>query len=176
MAAARHPVRFRSLWLYDPAIVPGRSFPADVPNPLAEGALRRREAFASLEAAVQHYARRPPLDALHPDALEAYVHGGFAQEGGRVVLRCRPSTEAAVFRGAAGSGAWQALAEVHLPAAVVVGRIEPLSPASFASRIADELGNGVLAERPDLGHFGPLEAPASVAADIADWVSEHAGA
>lgn len=176
MAAVRRPAGFRSLWLFDPAIVPGRRLSADVPNPLADGALRRREAFASLEAAVEHYARKPPLDALHPDALAAYVLGAFAQEEDRVVLRCRPSTEAAVFRGATGSSAWEALSEVHLPVAVVAGRVEPLSPAAFASRIADELGNGVLVERPDLGHFGPLEDPASVAADIAHWVSRHASA
>ena len=173
LASARRPDAFRSLWLFDPAIVPGRDLPPDMPNPLADGALRRRETFPSLKAAIDHYGGKPPLNTLHPDALAAYVHGGFAPRAGVVALRCTPSTEAAVFRGAAGSGAWEALAQVRPPAAVLVGRVEPLSPAAYASQIAGELAHGVLVERPGLGHFGPLEDPASAAADIAGWVSAH---
>ena len=32
---------------------------------------------------------------------------------------------------------------------------------------------GQLMERPDLGHFGPLEDPAAMAEDVAAWVRAH---
>ena len=81
---------------------------------MADGAPRRRRAsFGSYEEAVANFAAKPPLNQLHPDALEAYVRGGFAQRAdGRVTLRCAPATEAAVFRGAADSGAWDVLPQL----------------------------------------------------------------
>ncbi|MHB1582671.1 MAG: alpha/beta fold hydrolase [Acidimicrobiales bacterium] len=173
LAAARRPEAFRSLWLFDPAIVPFGDVPPGIDNPMAEAALRRRARFSSFDEAIERYGGKPPLDALHPDALAAYVRGGFAQDGGSVRLRCDPATEAAFFRGAPGSGAWEALAEVGVPVAVVVGRVEALSPAAFAARIVERLPAGVLLERPGLGHFGPLEDPAWAAVDIADWVAAH---
>lgn len=173
LAAARRPDAFGSLWLFDPAIVPLGDAPPDMENPMADAALRRRPRFASFDEAIERYRRKPPLDALHPDALAAYVHGGFAEEEDSVRLRCDPLTEAAVFRGAPASGAWEALAEVGLPVAVVVGRVEGLSPAAFAARIVERLPGGVLLERPGVGHFGPLEDPVSAAVDIGDWVASH---
>ncbi len=172
LAAAARPDAYRSLWLYEPVIVP----PADRPlfdgdNPMSEAASRRRDEFDSLDQAYENYRSKPPLDQLHPDALRAYVDGGFAPTpDGSVTLRCRPSTEAEVFRRAATSGAWATVDSLGLPVAIVVGRPEPMSPAAFAPAIAAALPRGTLMERPRLGHFGPLEDPEAMAADVADWV------
>lgn len=108
LAAARRPDVFRSLWLYEPVIVPPESgLLPDGENPMSEAAARRRDCFDSLEQAYENYASKPPLDQLHPDALRAYVDGGFSSSpDGSVVLRCRPSTEAEVFRHATTSDAW----------------------------------------------------------------------
>jgi pimeloyl-ACP methyl ester carboxylesterase len=173
LAAARRPEAFRSLWLFDPAIVPIGDMAPGTDNPMAEAALRRRARFSSFDEAIERYGGKPPLDALHPDALAAYVRDGFAEDGGAVRLRCDPATEAALFRGAPSSGAWEALAEVGVPVAVVVGRVAPFSPAGFAAGIVERLPAGVLVERPGLGHFGPLEDPAWAAEEIADWVAAH---
>ena len=115
LAAARRPDALRSLWLYEPAIVPtteGGPLP-DGDNPMSEGAARRRDRFDSLDHAYEHYRSKAPLDQLHPDALKAYVDGGFAlAPDGSVTLRCWPSTEAEVFRQAAASGAWGSVASL----------------------------------------------------------------
>ncbi len=172
LAAAARPDAFRSLWLYEPVIVP----PADRPlfdgdNPMSEAAARRRYEFDSLDQAYENYRSKPPLDQLHPDALRAYVHGGFARTpDGSVTLRCRPSTEAEVFRRAATSGAWDAVGSLEIPVAIVIGRPEGVGPGAFAPAIAGALTRGTLIERPQHGHFGPLEDPAAMAADVADWV------
>jgi pimeloyl-ACP methyl ester carboxylesterase len=175
LAAARRPDAFRSLWLYEPVIVPtdDRSLP-NGDNPMSEAAARRRDRFDSLDHAYENYRSKPPLDQLHPDALKAYVDGGFSSSpDGSVTLRCRPSTEAEVFRQAAASGAWGSVAALELPVAVVTGRPEEVGPAAFAPAIAHLLRQGTLIERPDLGHFGPLEDPAAMAADVAAWVRDH---
>jgi pimeloyl-ACP methyl ester carboxylesterase len=176
LAAARDPGRFRSLWLYEPVLVPpGRlPHPADE-NPMAAGAIRRRTTFSSYDEAIDHYASKPPLNQLHPDALRAYVSGGFApQPDGTITLRCRPDTEAAVFLGAHDNGAWETLPTLPLPVAVVAGRSDEFGPASFAPLAAAELPFAELLERPGLGHFGPLEDPTSMAHDVAQWAGSHA--
>ena len=175
LAAARRPTAFRSLWLYEPVIVPTEDGPlADGENPMSEAAARRRDHFDSPEQAYENYRSKPPLNQLHPDALRAYVEGGFSPSpDGSVSLRCRPSVEADVFREAAASGAWNSMATVEVPVAVVAGRPEEFGPGAFAPAIANALPIGTFIERPRLGHFGPLEDPAAMAADVAAWVLAH---
>jgi pimeloyl-ACP methyl ester carboxylesterase len=177
LAAGRHPGRFRSLWLYEPVIVPpGVLPPSGAPNPMAEAAARRRASFASFEEAVANFATKPPLNQLHPDALSAYVRGGFSPGAdGRITLRCAPATEAAVFEGAGESGAWDLLPALELPVALVVGRSEEYGPVAFASPALAHLRRGTLIERRQLGHFGPLEDPTGMAGDIAEWVTAAGG-
>jgi pimeloyl-ACP methyl ester carboxylesterase len=174
-AAGRRPEAFRSLWLYEPVIVgPGLLFGAGAPNPLADGAARRRASFASFDEALANFSSKPPLDALHPDALAAYVTGGFAPRAdGTVTLRCTPATEAAVFRGAADSRAWDVLPGLDAPVAIVAGRDDGFGPVAFAVPIVDRLRRGTLVERRHLGHFGPLEDLSGAARDIASWVGAN---
>jgi pimeloyl-ACP methyl ester carboxylesterase len=175
MAAARQPDAFRSLWLFEPVIFPaeGRLLPDD-DNPMSEAAARRRDRFDSLDQAYENYRSKSPLNQLDPEALRAYVDGGFSiSPDGSVSLRCRPSTEAEVFRQAAASGAWGGIGALELPVAVAVGRLDEVGPGAFASAIADALPQGALIERPLLGHFGPLEDPVAVAEDVCTWVEGH---
>jgi pimeloyl-ACP methyl ester carboxylesterase len=171
-AASQRPGAFGSLWLYEPIIVePGRLPQPDGPNPMAEGAARRRASFPSFDAALENFASKPPLNELHPDALRCYVMGGFAQlSDGSVTLRCRPLTEAAVFQGAFDNGAWAASASLEFPIAVVAGRDESFGPVAFAGPLVHHLPRATLVERRHLGHFGPLENPTTMAADVAAWI------
>jgi pimeloyl-ACP methyl ester carboxylesterase len=176
-AAARRPGRLASLWLFEPIVPPpGALLSSDGPNPMAEGAARRRPVFDSVDAAIANYASKPPLSALRADALRAYVEGGFApQPDGSVTLRCRPAAEAATFDAARHSGAWDLLPGLDLPVSVVVGRDEgPYSPSSFAPRVAEALPRGHLSSHPELGHFGPLEDPDAMAAELAAWTASVA--
>jgi pimeloyl-ACP methyl ester carboxylesterase len=173
LAAARRPGVMRSLWLYEPVIVPGGLLlSGDGPNPMAVAAARRRASFDSLEQARANYASKPPLEQLHPDALRAYVEGGFAiLSDGSVRLRCTPDSEAEVYRGAADSGAWDVLDQLDLPVAIVAGtERDAEGPVNFAPAVVAALRQGTLIERRHFGHFGPLEDPESMAADVKAWV------
>jgi pimeloyl-ACP methyl ester carboxylesterase len=175
LAAGRRPDAFRSLWLYEPVIFPaGDRTITDGENPMSEAAARRRTRFDSLDQAYENYRAKAPLDQLHPDALRAYVDGGFAPApDGSVTLRCLPSNEAEVFRQAATSGAWGGVASLGIPVAIVAGRPDEVGPRAFAPAAAAALPLGQFMERPDLGHFGPLEDPAAMAEDVAVWVRAH---
>jgi pimeloyl-ACP methyl ester carboxylesterase len=175
MAASRRPDAFRSLWLYEPVIVPtnGVLMP-EGDNPMAEAAARRRDRFDSLDHAYENYRSKPPLNRLDPRALRAYVDGGFSiSPDGSAILRCQPSTEAEVFRLAATSGAWSYLAALQVPVAVVAGSPDEVGPVAFAPAIADGLPVGTLIEYTHLGHFGPLEDPAGMAEAVSAWVAAH---
>lgn len=175
LAAARSRGSLRSLWLYEPVIAPpGTLPPVGAPNPMAEGAERRRPTFASFDEAVANFASKPPLNELHPAALRAYVAGGFSsQADGSVRLHCPPATEAAVFRGAGESVAWEAFSTLSLPVAVITGRPEPSGPVTFVPGLVRSRPGTVHVEHRQLGHFGPLEDPDVSARDIGDWVEAN---
>ncbi|MDQ3294742.1 MAG: alpha/beta hydrolase [Actinomycetota bacterium] len=174
MAAAAAPSQFRSLWLYEPIVHPPGAL--EVPdglteNPMAAAASRRRPDFDSVDAAVANYAAKPPLSTLDPAALRAYVEGGFApRPDGSITLRCRPEWEAAIFRMGVQHRAWDDVPQVTVPTAVVVGAEQQFGPSAFAPGVADRLPLGYLLRHPELGHFGPLEDPAGMAAEIVRWV------
>jgi pimeloyl-ACP methyl ester carboxylesterase len=172
MAAERRPEVVRSLWLFEPIVPPpGARLSSDGPNPMAEGARRRRPTFGSYDEALANYRSKPPLDRLHADALREYVEGGFAPApDGGVTLRCRPEWEAATFDAAAHSGAWDHLPALAIPVMVVVGEAAALGPASFAAAVADALPRGKLSVHEELGHFGPLQEPGAMAAELAAWI------
>lgn len=172
MAAARRPDAFAGLWLFEPITPPvGAALSSDGPNPMAETSRRRRPTFDSYDAAFRNFASKPPLDQLHPDALREYVDGGFAEQtDGTVTLRCRREWEAATFEMTRSSGAWDLLAGLQLPVAVIVGEEVPFGPAAFAPAVAERLPRGALVEHRELGHFGPLQAPEKLAAEFATWV------
>jgi len=171
-AVARRPGSFRSLWLFEPIAPPSGTVFGTADNPMAAAAERRRPAFESVEAAIDNYSSKPPLSVLHPDALRGYVEGGVEPEAdGTVRLRCRPAWEAATFRMTGGSPGWDAAAVVDVPVTVVMGRDTGPGPAAFAPALAERLPAGRLVLHPELGHFGPLEDPDRMAAEVAAWVA-----
>jgi pimeloyl-ACP methyl ester carboxylesterase len=168
LAEQARPGTFSGLWLYEPIVFPPQPEAASGSgNHLAEGARRRRATFASPRAAYDNFAAKPPLSSLSPDALAAYVRHGFEQlPDGTVELRCRPEVEAATYEMGAVHHAYQHLGEVGCPVTVVRGTDQLPGPASFAAAIADALPFGRLEDHPELGHFGPLEDPAAMAASV----------
>jgi len=160
IAEQARPGTFAGLWLYEPIVPPPHApLTNDGPNPLADGAERRRRSFPSHADALANFAAKPPFNVLRADALHAYVRHGFAAgEDGAVHLACRPADEARIYRSAGAHRAFERLGEVRCPVVVACGREEP-GPALFAPAVADALPEGRLERLDPLGHFGPLEAP-----------------
>jgi pimeloyl-ACP methyl ester carboxylesterase len=164
MAEQRRPGTFAGMWLYEPIVFPPVEGGGDRPNPLAGAARRRRPRFAGREAAYANFASKPPLDALAPDALRAYVDHGLrdAPDGDGVELACTPETEARVFDNGSAHDTFAHLGEVGCPVTVAAGG-DTAGPAQMAAVIAAALPHGTLERHPTLTHFGPMEDPAAMA-------------
>ncbi len=173
-AAADHAGLAHAAYLYEPILVPPTGEP-DQPdaarptgrNPMAEGARRRQPSFPSKEAALWRYAARPPLQELSAASLACYVDHGFAtRPDGSVWLKCTPENEARTFEGSA-TITTASVAKAALSTLLVTGG-EPGSPlAAMAPPAVEALPRAALRVHPHLGHFGPLQAPGAIGAEIA---------
>ena len=83
MAELARPGTFRGLVLFEPILFPPDVNRPEGPSPMIEAARRRRAVFASRDEAYENFAGKPPLDALTPEVLRAYVDHGFADDRGR---------------------------------------------------------------------------------------------
>jgi pimeloyl-ACP methyl ester carboxylesterase len=169
MAEVRRPGTFAALWMYEPIVMP-RWDGVPPSNPIAAAARRRRPRFPDRDAAYANFAAKPPLDALDPAALRAYVDHGLrpshAADGDHAVeLKCPPEVEALVFENGVAANAFDHLGEVRIPVTVAASE-DGGAPARAAPLIVDALPQGRLELFPELTHFGPMQDPARVAAAI----------
>jgi pimeloyl-ACP methyl ester carboxylesterase len=179
MAEQARPGTFRALWCYEPVImaVQGLDERSGMQNPMAEGARRRREVFASRREAYDTYGSKPPYDAVAAGALWAYVEHGFEDlPDGTVRLKCRRENEARVFEQGATHNAYAWLPEVRCPVGLAYGAagLGPLGEANteaLAARLSRSRVTGV----EGLTHFGPLEDPARVAEAAAAFFASLSG-
>ena len=81
----------------------------------------------------------------------------------------RDRDEAAAYAAANEDRSWGRLGEVRCPVAVRGGQTSPAVPRPELEAIAARLPAGEAEVMPGLGHFGPFQAPATIAADIAGW-------
>ncbi|MEI8240272.1 MAG: alpha/beta fold hydrolase, partial [Actinomycetota bacterium] len=145
MAALRGPHLFRRLVLFEPIVFPpdpNRSMIPDDQNPMVMGARRRRATFPTVQAAIDNYAAKAPLNAFTPDAPRAYVEHGFAADDDGVHLKCRPETEAETFSMGPRHDTWDHLPEIDTEVLVMAGRVDAAQPSMIAAQVADRLPNG----------------------------------
>ena len=166
LAAQRRPGFWRSVWVFEPIVIPGPDRPGEPgENDLVEVALKRRDDFESRAAVFERYASRPPFDATDPRFLAAYVAHGFVDTpDGAVRLACTPEQEAGVFNGAF-CDAFSGLGELSMPVTVVAsGDGHP--PSQLAPMVADAIPDGRLVRMDHLDHFGPFTEPEEIAGHI----------
>jgi len=169
MAAVREPQLFRALFVFEPIVFP--PVPDDgierPPSPLAGGARKRRDRFPSFEAALENFTAKPPMSSFHPVAREAYVRHGFAPTtDGDVTLKCLPEHEARTYETGGTSGMFERLHEVAVPVWVMAGAPAPFQPSSFAGTVAENIPGSTYVQWDEMGHFGPLEHPETIAAFV----------
>ncbi|MFP5375485.1 MAG: alpha/beta fold hydrolase [Acidimicrobiia bacterium] len=171
LAEQARPGTFGAIYCFEPVIVPADPpLGRDEANWLAAAARRRRAAFASRAEAERHYASKPPLDTLAPEARRAYVQHGFADvagaAGGGVRLKCHPEVEASVYEMATAHDAYGRLGEVACPVMVATGAASAGFLTEQAGVHARRLPRGSCEVIDGVGHFGPLERPGAVAGAV----------
>ncbi|MDF2732457.1 MAG: putative hydrolase [Desertimonas sp.] len=166
LAEEQRPGTFESLFLFEPIVLPDDFSPART-NYMAELARGRRSTFPSRDEASARYASRPPLNTMRADVLKAYIDDGFVDlPDGSVRLACKPDDEASTFESETKLNVSK-VTDVTTPVAVAVGHDEEgPNPARLGPGLVAALPNAELIQRPGLGHLGPFQDPALVAADV----------
>lgn len=168
LAEESRPGTFAGLYLFEPIIRPtdgpGEAAPD---NPLAEGARRRREVFASRDEALANYASKPPLDALDATAMRAYVDHGFEDlPDGTVRLKCRGADEARIYSMGMAHDAYRHLATISCPVTLACGADTTAIGPPTLQALAAPLPDAKVEVFDAMSHFGPLEDPGRVAASV----------
>jgi pimeloyl-ACP methyl ester carboxylesterase len=169
MAALARPEAFGALWLYEPVLVPtGFDRGGDGPDRLIELARRRRMEFDSVDEAVDRLSSKPPFFGCDSYAVRGYLEiGTYPIEGG-VRLACTGENEAKVF----GSGSeldLSCLGAITIPTVIASGgNVDTANaiPPQVAPLVAEALGNARWEEHHWISHFGPMEAPRTIAQSI----------
>lgn len=172
LAERKRPGVIDRAFLYEPIVFPPEVLDARPRNSImADAAAKRRAEFDSRADALARYASRPPLGLMRADALWCYVEYGFVDtDHGTVELACAPASEAATFNNA-GTAA-KDVVTVQSRTTIAFGRaVEDPSPAAFATPLAEALPNGRALGYDGLGHFGPLQDPDRIAADVIDFLA-----
>jgi pimeloyl-ACP methyl ester carboxylesterase len=169
MAALDRPDLFRGLVVYEPIVLPpGHIMPTGAANFLAEGARRRRSTFPSYEDAIANFGSKPPLNIFTPEALDAYVLGGFRLgEDGQVHLKCSGEHEARTYECSTSQETWQRLPDLQVPIWFLNGTPEEMQPSSRTKALAEMVPDSRYVQLDHLGHFGPMQAPDEIA-DLID--------
>lgn len=168
LAEQSRPATFEALYLYEPVAYPSDPPPPPMDDhPLVTGALRRHDTFASVDAAVAHLGSKPALAGFHPEVLRGYVENGVVPlSDGGVGLKCRRTDEAQVYRMGPVNPSFDHLDEITCPVVLARGGRSEAVSAGLAKQQAIRLPAGRLEVIDALGHFGPLEDPARVAAAV----------
>jgi pimeloyl-ACP methyl ester carboxylesterase len=167
LAEQRRPGTFRSMYCYEPAIAFGGRADLPGPNPLSEGARRRKANFASRDELVEYLQSKPLFARFDPAVLDAYVEDGFAPEqDGSLRLKCLPEYEARTFASATNHEGVERLGEIACRVALVYGDAPDSFPPAMAQVVLAGLPNASLHTAHGLGHLGPFEDPAQIASDI----------
>ncbi|MGH9024804.1 MAG: alpha/beta fold hydrolase, partial [Acidimicrobiia bacterium] len=129
--------------------------PGDGGNDMSRIARSRQAVWPSREEVRISYGSRPPLDALEPEALDAYIRWGFVDRpDGQVELACRPEAEATVFESAGtpegAPSAWAHLPDLRARATIACGLDSSLPVPWFGAQA--ERADAHYVELPG-GHF-----------------------
>jgi pimeloyl-ACP methyl ester carboxylesterase len=126
-------------------------------NFMAIAARKRREVFASKQAAYKNYRAKAPFKMADDDVTRSYVHWGFDDlDDGTVRLKCRAAWEGELFTRSM-SDLYHRLPEMDCP--VTLGLGEFTSPAFIESIPLQhaQMPNSTIMRFPGRSHFGPLE-------------------
>lgn len=174
LAEVERPGTFESLWCFEPVLFPPREMREDEAeessNPMAEAARNRRAEFADRDDAWRHYEPRAPFDRFSPAALAAFLRCGLVDDESGIGMRlaCRPEDEARFYEMGGFEETWLAVESLSCPVTFATGDEPGAFGPAHAELLAGRIPFGQAEVLPGLSHFGPLEAPSTVAASIVD--------
>jgi pimeloyl-ACP methyl ester carboxylesterase len=174
-AAARWPALARAVVAIDPAFIPfdlapvvaaARATGQQVPNPMAEQAIRRRADWPDRATIRAAYHGRGVFAGWADAALDAYICHGVrdmprGMAAGGVTLACSPAWEAAVFAGVSTTMA-ASIAALKTPLVLLHADTRSTVTQADADTIAVLLPSATVHCCAGTGHFLPVTHPDTV--------------
>ncbi len=174
MVAAKQPNQVRALVLSEPVLIP-EQFEEGMLRPpgpnLADLTERRRETFASFDAALNGYRGRGAFRTWPEEMVADYLHGGLIATGNghEMRLACAPQWEAANFRNAP-AGISSLAADVRCPFTLLhAAATDGTSSPGEIQKIARMQPDARIIRVPDTTHFLPMEEPQVVRDAILEY-------
>ena len=146
------------LVLFDPVLAPRSAYGAapDWDSPIARGALKRKDDFASIDEAFAAYRGRGAFQTWPDDMLRDYLAGGLTpNEAGAWRLACAPRWEAANFATYCVANPYDALDNPAAP--ISIFRAENNSTCHYSPPAAEIRVRMEIV--PKTTHFLPMERP-----------------
>jgi pimeloyl-ACP methyl ester carboxylesterase len=174
MLTAHRPELVRALVFAEPVLVPetGEQQSAEEPpRPnLVDLAMRRRQVFASFDAALGGYRGRGAFKTWPEEMLADYLRGGLVStgNGSEMRLACTGEWEAANFRNAP-PGKAKLVAEVRCPLTILhaaPGAMDGTARPSEIALVSRLKPDAKIVGVPDTTHFLPMERPDAVRAEL----------
>jgi len=171
-AAARAPALFERVLALDPVLI-RRPVPASPDAPSAparnpgDRSRNRQAVFASFEAALAAWQRKPLFQSWDPAVLRDYVYQGlFERADGQVELRCAPEIEVAVFQGGRGLDLFALAGDITAPTHIYWAERGNFSLETYRA-LASLMPRATVATV-QAGHLIPMERPDLTAELIRD--------
>jgi pimeloyl-ACP methyl ester carboxylesterase len=147
-------------------------------NPLAQGALRRRRIFASVEEAFTNFRSKSVFAQWPDEVVRLYAeHGTRPTDTGERTLTWSPEWEAYYFS-TVPSDIWTMLVpqlhEIKSPTLILRGGTSETYTAESAHEVAEAWPQAAHQEVEGHGHLFPQSAPEETARLIRAWMTQHA--
>ena len=169
LTSLERPGAFQRAWVYEPIIFEREDDRPEGAFDFVEATKHRRSVFPSRRDALERYGSRPPLNEIHPDCLEAYVHHGFIdQPDGSVKLACDPLLESRAFEQFLQEG-WDRLPLVEIEVRVAYGGGGSDRTSTASPGIAERLPSGSVEVFEGSDHFGCFASLEHTAISLRDW-------
>lgn len=181
LAAIEQPERFRALILLDPTILTPEicemlriARRENISIPVAEGALRRRREFASVQEAFDFFRSRSLFGPWPEETLMLYAeHGTRPAENGRRTLTWSAEWEAYYFN-TSYAETWDIVPKLKnlRPTLIIRGGASDTFMAESAQKVAALLPAATHLTLPGHGHLFPQTAPEETARLIREWLAK----
>lgn len=172
LAELARPGTFAGLVLVEPIVFPPPygHFPD---HPMVRAARRRRDRFASREAALSNWASKQAFGGWEDRAMRAYVAGGLRADGDEFVLKCARESEAEFFAAGTQHGAWDRLGELNVESLIIAGEHSTTHQKPFVEDLVQQMPNASYEIVPETSHMIWMERPGLVAERVAGFISTH---
>lgn len=179
LGAALQAHRVKSVVLIEPTIPFRRT--ADAPRGqneragLNDRARRRRAVWLDRQTIFDSYSQRDTFAGWRPEALWAYLDGGFRnREDGQVELKCTPEIEAAYYEATISVDPWEMVARMTFPVLLVAGETSWVAGrgAAQVERFRSIIPHVKYKVVQEAGHFIPQQKPEETARLVVQFAQE----